>query len=132
MNTTVIQPATAHTLVGAGLFYGLVRGRLTADCETLRPQFDGTVYGQLLSAAECGDKARLFECISQIEYSLLRASSIFSHAVGYKRAALLSDVRDFLRSFGQQVGTDLLRDYQRTVPRIVLAKSVRSSSFVHC
>ena len=117
----LITQEKGGTLTGIGQFCQLSR-ELPSSCqERQRSQFDGTVFGQLLSAAESGDRGCLYVCIGRIEYSLLRATCIFDHPRP-TRAELLSTVRGFLRYFGLRADSRLLRDYQHSVPRIALAK----------
>lgn len=121
--------ATGDVLTGVGQFYQLSRELPCNDLGRQRSQFDGTVFGLLLSAAESGDRVSLFQCIAQIEYSHLRATCIFARPRP-TRAELLSAVQGFLRYFGLEADSKLLLDYRHSVSRIGLAKSCRSASCV--
>ena len=117
-----ITKGKGDVLTGAGLFYRLLRGSQVDGQEIQRPQFDGTVYSQLLDAAEREDTAGLYECIGRIEYLLLQGSRSFVHS-GPTRAELLSDVRDFLRHFGLTADTRMLQGYRHSVPRSAFPKA---------
>ena len=127
MDVKNITMATGDVLEGVGQFCQLSRALPSNDPERQNSQFDGTVFGQLLSAARSGDKESLFQYIAQIEYSFLRAPCIFARPRP-TRTELLSAVQGFLRYFGLKADRKLLLDYRHSVPRSELAKSCYSVS----